>query len=191
MILYLVQSSSKTKVFYSEDLVNRFLTNEQISGHDISGYSVTIFEGEIKSETIGQSYLNNYTQSIERESKLDATLGDDYATNVEKLKQMVIEIANDTPQKTAFIKRLNITPSEKSKISRLLTSNVDFVLYEVAIAAGDNLPEYYKCLLKLHNFRKIDDKFVRETYNKSGYVHTRSNCVTPDRCKIVFKEVKS
>jgi hypothetical protein len=93
-------------------------------------------------------------------------------------------------QKDSFLKRLEITPFVKKDISALLRGFGSYILYEFPLAF-DNSLEYYKLVLKLHKFRKIEDKFVRENYDSSGYLHSRGYCVTPDRIKDCFNTVKS
>ena len=102
---------------------------------------------------------------------------------------MIVELAKPSKQKDAFISKLNITSFSKSEIYMLLRGHVDFILYEFPLSITDCL-EYYKLLLKLHNFRNIKDRFLRETYNSSGYLHSRGYCVTPKICLTNFKLAK-
>ncbi len=189
MILYIVKTSSKTKVFECERKLNTFLKNEQINGKNISRYSISTYEAELKSISNGLECSNNYSSSIIRDNKLEVALGDDYASNVQKFKQMILESAKPGPQKDAFLLKLDITPSVKADMTHLIKSNASFTLYEIPLGL-ENSVEYYKLLLKLYNFRKIEEKFVRETYNSSGYLHSRGYCVTPERCLVGFKLAK-
>ena len=189
MILYIVKTSSKTKVFECEKKLNTFLTNEQINGKNINHYSISTYESELKSVSNGLECSNNYSSSITRDNKLDAALGDDYASNVQKFKQLITEFGKPGPQKEAFLLKLDITPAVKADMIHLIKSNSSFTLYEFPLILDDSV-EYYKLLLKLYNFRKIEDRFVRETYNKSGHIHSRGYCVTPERCLTGFKLAK-
>ena len=190
MILYIVDTTNNgVKIFECEKKLNTYLTNEKLVGKNISHYNVTTYEAEVKSTSNGVNIIENYSSSITRDNKLDAALGDEYASNVERLKQMIVELAKPGKQKYAFISKLNITSFSKSEISALLRGHSDFILYEFPLSLTDCL-EYYKLLLKLHNFRNIKDRFVRETYNSSGYLHSRGYCVTPKICLTNFKLAK-
>lgn len=187
MIIYLVHTNDDVKVLYDEDSVVKLLTKDKINRKDISKYK--ILEAEIKSDSSGSEILEAYQSALLRDNKLDMMLGDEYAQNVQKLKDIIVESAKSSPQKVSFLTKLEVTPFMKSNISKLLSGHINFILYEVPIDLENSL-EYYKLLLKLHNFRKIEDKFVREIYNSSGYLHTRSYCMTPDRLKDSFYEAK-
>lgn len=189
MVLYLVYTNDDVKVLYDEDSVAKLLTNDKINRKDISKYRIRVLEAEIKSDLTGSELLDTYQSILTRENKLDIMLGDEYAQNVQKLKDLIVESVKSSPQKVSFLSKLEITPFVKSNISKLLSGHSNFVLYEAPISL-DNCLDYYKLVLKLHGFRKIEDKFVREIYNSSGYLHTRSYCMTPERCKDSFNEAK-
>ena len=151
---------------------------------------ITELEAEVKEEITGLDYFTRLKSKLDRDNKLEVTLGDGYAEDVERLKQMIIDKAKPGPQKDSFLKRLEITPFVKKDISALLRGFGSYILYEFPLTFDDSL-EYYKLVLKLHKFRKIEDKFVRENYDSSGYLHSRGYCVTPDRIKDCFNTVKS
>ena len=131
MILYIVDTTNNgVKIFECEKKLNTYLTNEKLVGKNISHYNVTTYEAEVKSTSNGLNIIENYSSSITRDNKLDAALGDEYASNVERLKQMIVELAKPSKQKDAFISKLNITSFSKSEISMLLRGHVDFILYE-------------------------------------------------------------
>lgn len=189
MKLYLVYGDG-VKVFNKPNEVAQFLTNQQLNRKNISHFIVTEIEAQIQSEFHGNDYLTNFQSELALESTLDIVLGDDYGALVKKLKSIIEHLSKDGPQKTAFLKKLEITPYQKSNISKLLSSHQNFILYEVPICLEDSV-EYYKIVLQLHGFRKISDKFVREIYTKSGYLHSRGYCVTPDRVIESFNKAKS
>lgn len=190
MILYIVdRTNNGVKIFECEKKLNTYLTNEKITGKNISDYNVTTYEVLSKSTSDGFNIVENYSSCITRDNKLDASLCDEYASNVHRLKQMIVELSKPGKQKDLFISKLNITSFSKSEISTLLRGHVNFILYEFPLGLTD-CQEYYKLLLKLHNFRNIKDRFVRETYNSSGYLHSRGYCVTPERCLTNFKLAK-
>ena len=189
MKLYLVYVDG-VKVFSNSNEVAQFLTNQQLNRKNISQFTITEIEAEIQSETCGTEYLTNFQSELVRQSTLDIVLGDDYAALVKKLKSIIEQFSKPGVQKTAFLAKLEITPHQKSNISKLLSSHQNFILYEVPICLEDSV-EYFKIVLQLHGFRKISDKFVREIYTKSGYLHSRCYCVTPDRVVESFNKAKS
>lgn len=189
MKLFILDTHDGVKVYYSEDDVAKFITNQKLSRKNTDYIRVTELEAEVKSQLSGSDYLNNYQSQLKRENKLDVMLGGDYAENVQKLKDIVISLGKDIPQKTAFLAKLEITTFDKKSISKLLTGHANYILYEVPIGL-ENSVDYFKLVLKLHGFRKIEDKFVREIYNKSGYLHSRGYCVTPERVIEGFNKAK-
>lgn len=190
MLLYLVYTNDSTRVFDVESAVAKFLTTEKLNHKDISKYKVTTFEASVKAVSTGTELLKNYSSTLVRDKKLDIMLGDEYAQNVQRLKNLIEEFGKDIPQKTNFLSKLEITPFVKNSISKLLTGHSNYILYEFPIGLKNSV-EYYKLVLKLHKFRKIDTKFVRELYNKSGYLHSRALCVTPERLVESFGQAKS
>lgn len=189
MKLFILDTHDGVKVYYSEDDVAKFITNQKLSRKDTDYIRVTELEAEVKSQLTGSDYLSNFQSQLKRENKLESMLGSDYATNVERLKDIVITSGKDMPQKTAFLSKLEITNFDKKSISKLLTGHANYILYEVPIGL-ENSVDYFKLVLKLHGFRKIEEKFVREIYNKSGYLHSRGYCVTPERVINDFNEAK-
>ena len=109
----------------------------------------------------GSAFKLTVLGSKPRDNKLEMTLGDGYAEDVERLKQMIIDKAKPGPQKDSFLKRLEITPFVKKDISALLRGFGSYILYEFPLAF-DNSLEYYKLVLKLHKFRKIEENMKRE-----------------------------
>lgn len=189
MILYLVHTFDGVRVLYDEDSVVKFLTNEKINRKDISKYIIKTLEAEEKSNLSGSQLLENFQEVLSRDNKLDIMLGDEYAQKVQKLKEIIVNSDNSNRQKVAFLTKLEITPFVKSSISKLLSGHSNFILYEFPLSLEDSL-DYYKLVLQLHGFRKIEDKFVREIYTSSGFVHSRGYCVTPDRLITAFKKAK-
>lgn len=190
MKIYIVETRNGTKVIYNENKLVKLLSDEDQGRHDLNHIHITELEAEVKEEITGLDYFTRLKSKLDRDNKLEVTLGDGYAEDVERLKQMIIDKVKPGPQKDSFLKRLEITPFVKKDISALLRGFGSYILYEFPLTFDDSL-EYYKLVLKLHKFRKIEDKFVRENYDSSGYLHSRGYCVTPDRIKDCFNTVKS
>lgn len=189
MKLYLVYGDG-VRVFYQTDEVANFLTNQKLNRKNINQFTITEIEADIKSESCGEDYLSFYQSAIARESSLDICLGDEYAEGVQKLKSIIEQSVKSSPQQIAFLTKLKITPPIKKNISKLLSFHVNFILYEVPICLEDSV-DYYRLVLSLHGFRKIEEKFVREIYNTNGYLHSRSYCTTPKRIIEGFQLAKS
>lgn len=188
MKLYLVYGDG-VKVFNNSNQVAHYLTHQQLNRKNISRFTVTEIEAQTLSENCGSYYLTNFQSELVRQTTIDRVLGDNYTELTQKLKSIIEDFCKPGVQKTAFLKKLEVTPLLKSNISKLLTSHQNFILYEVPISLKDSV-DYFKIVLQLQGFRKISDKFVREIYTKSGYLHSRGYCVTPDRVIESFNKAK-
>jgi len=193
MKLFLVDTHTGLKVLKTKEEVVKLLTQLDDSASlkkDLAKSRVTEIEAEIVSDISGLEMVSQFRNEMARENKLNSTLGDTFSTLVLELKDFITQFGKSGPQKDNFLKKLQITPFVKASISKLLSANVDFILYEVPISL-ENSDDYYKLLLKIHKFRKIEETFARETYNSSGFLHSRANCVTPQRIIESFNGVKN
>jgi len=170
------------RVFFTKESLIKFLGNEMSKSEDISNYNIIEVEYNETSKTDGKTLMSQYITQKDREMKLNSVMGDDLSTNFSRFKEMFLELAEDNQLKNKFSSKLETTPVVKSKISKLLTDNVGYLL------SVNTSVEWYKTILSLHNFRKIEDFYHREAIF-SGRVMTGRIKVT-DEAKTNFNLAK-
>jgi hypothetical protein len=119
-------------------------------------------EIEVLEESIASKYLESYVEKQKRETKLNSIFGDTLSQNFEKFKTMFLELAKDDMNKRKFLTQLEITPVEKKSISKLISGWVSYLFL-----LNDSV-EWFKILIALHNFRKINDSYVTEVFYSNG-----------------------
>lgn len=156
------------KIFDDEQSLVKFLGSEKSRSKDISYYKVTVAEVEVISESAAPSYLNSYIESTDRQSKVDAVLGDEFSQKIEKFKSMFNNLAKDDIEKSKFMVKLETIPLDKKSYSKLFTSNVGYLF-----SVSDSV-EWYKTILSIHGFRKMEDSYTREIFFSNGMSQFRS-----------------
>jgi hypothetical protein len=185
MKIYLVNTNgSGRKYFEDEKSLIQFLNNESLKGENISRFNVKEVEYTINEDLDGSQYIQSFTDKSNREIKLNAVLGDDFSAKVEKFKTMFCEFAKDDVLKTRFKSKLDIIATNKKALSRLFTSNVGY-LFSVNTSV-----EWYNAILAIHNFKKIEDKYVREIAYSNGTT-AWSNVRVTDEAKKNFNIAKN
>lgn len=163
-----ILNGESIKIFDDEQSLVKFLGSEKSRSKDISYYKITVAEVEVLSESDAKSYLKSYIESTDRQSKVDAVLGDDFSQKVEKFKSMFNDLAKDDPEKSKFMVKLGTTPLDKKSYSKLFTSNAGYLF-----SVSDSV-EWYKVILSIHGFRKMEDSYTREVFFSNGMSQLRS-----------------
>jgi hypothetical protein len=184
MKMYIVHSDV-TKLFYDEQALVKYLTTQKSKRVFYSGkfqpkldyVKIETVELEVLEENIGSTYLNSYVESTNRQTKVNSVLGDDLSQKLEKFKSLFLEFAKEDVQKKKFLSQLEITPVEKKSLSKLVSNWVGYLF-----AVNDSV-EWFKVILDIHNFRKIEDSYVREIFYSNGssrYSNVKVNDITKE-----------
>lgn len=185
MKIYLVDTrGSGRKYFEDEKSLIQFLNNESIKGENISNFSVKVVECVCNEESNGLQYIQSFTDKSNRDIKLNAILGDDFSIKVEKFKTMFSELAKDDVLKTGFKSELDLIGSNKEAISRLFRGYVGY-LFSISTSV-----DWYNTILDIHNFRKIEDSYIREIIYSNGTTGW-SNVKVTEEAKINFNIAKN
>lgn len=179
MKMFIVHSDT-TKLFYDEQSLIKYLGSEKSKrafrgGKYISKLDcikIETVEVEVLEETIASTYLESYIESTNRQTKVMSVLGDELSQKLEKFKSLFLEFAKDDIPKTRFLSQLEITPVEKKSLSKLISGWVGYLF-----SINDSV-EWFKSILDIHNFRKIEDSYVREIFYSNGtsrYQNVRVN----------------
>ena len=181
-----------TKIFSDEKDLIKYLIKEKskkiyINGKIISKserIKVDIVNIDILDTTIGSKYLESHIENNKRQAKINSTLGDDTYEKLDKFKSMFLEFAKEDLNKTKFLESLETVPIEKKELSKFI-SKCDNYLFFV-----DNSVEWFRSILDIHNFRKIENSYVRELFDSIG-VSRYVNMVISDSTKENFERAKS
>jgi hypothetical protein len=104
----------------------------------------------------------------------------DWINKVENFKNKFTEEAPEGDSKNKFSEIMNVTLVDKKEFQSLIKSNSVYLIYE----SGRSV-EWYKSILDICNFRKIDDSYI------SGHGYRKSNVMTPKDKKENFSKAKS
>lgn len=190
--MFIVHSDT-TKLFYDEQSLVKYLGSEkskktlQSNGKYVSKLEhikIETVELEVLEETVASTYLNSYIESTNRQTKVNSVLGDELSQKLEKFKSMFLELAKEDILKTRFISQLETTPIEKKSLSKLISGWVGY-LFSV-----NESVEWYRAILDIHNFRKIEDFYVREIFYSNGTSRYQNVKVT-DEAKQNFNLAKA
>lgn len=163
MKIYLVATHGKGKKYFEDEAsLIQFLNSQKALHNDISRYDIQVLEAKVERMATGTQFLGALTEENIRETKVSAVLGDDFAQRVETFKNLFEKFATQDKDKQDFVAKLNTTPVDKKAFSKLLTSHSDYLLYQVS----DDV-EYYKSILALHGFKKLDDTYSKKIPNTS------------------------
>jgi hypothetical protein len=180
MKVYLLDAYGRgPRYFTDEKSLISYLNNDNKRGELIQKHRITVLEAKIESTADGSTYLETYEKITRetnlRESKLNTVLGDAYSIDVDKFINYIKENAKDDYMKRDFLKALELVPVEKKEFSKFISNCSNYLLYQVS-----DKVEYYKLLLSVHNFRKINEKFTVYIYDKSGKICNYSGGITPE-----------
>ncbi len=155
------------RYFTDEKSLISYLNRDDNSGELIHRYKLQVVEAQVETDTDGKSYLENYNRETrernQREGKLNAVLGDEYAIAVDKLITFIKDNAPDLFIKKKFLQDAELVPVEKKTFSKFIAKKSGYLLYEVS-----NKVEYYKLLLAVHNFKAIEDRYYAIRYDQFG-----------------------
>jgi len=159
------------RFFYDEKSLISYLNIDRDKRDPIGNYRVTVIEGVVEKNTDGRDYLETYEREARernlREAKLNSVLGDDYTIKVNKLIQMVRDIAPDKNRvKEKFLSDMELVPIEKKAFGKFISSYSNYLLYQVSDSV-----EYYRTLLDVYNFRNIKDRYTVTIYDSRGFPH--------------------
>lgn len=191
MKMYIVHSDT-TKLFYDEPALIKYLGTEKSKRIYYGGkyipkldwVKIETVEVEILEESVASSYLESYIESTNRQTKVDSILGDELSQKLEKFKSMYLEFAKDSVLKNRFLNQLDTTPVEKKPLSKLFSGWVGYLF-----SVNDSV-EWFRAILDIHNFRKIQDSYVREIFYSNGSSRYQ-NVKVNDLAKENFYKAKS
>lgn len=173
--------SDVVKIFNDEQTLVKYLNGEKSkrvftsSGKwtpKLDFVKIETVNVEVLEENIGTDYLNSYIESTNRQTKVMSVLGDELSQKLEKFKSLFLEFAKEDVQKSKFLSQLEITPVEKKSLSKLISGWVGYLF-----SINDSV-EWFRSILDIHNFRKIEDSYVREIFYSNGtsrYQNVRVN----------------
>ncbi len=178
MKVYLLDAYGRgSRYFYDEKSLISYLNRDKAANNPLHLYTVTVIEAQVEENKDGKDYLENFEKQTRekniRESKLNSVLGDDFTLKVDKLINMVKEVAPNDIIKQKFLSALELVPVEKKEFSKFVSGWSDYLLYQV-----DSSVEYYKNLFDVHNFRKINDRYTIVLHDSRGnerYASSRTN----------------
>lgn len=184
--------SDVVKIFSEEKDLIKYLAGEKSKKINFGGKFVSKLENihietvEVKvlESNIALSYLESYIETANRDLKLNTVLGDDFANKIGKFKKLFLEFAKDDILKKRFLDQLETTPLEKKCLSKLISGWTGYLF-----SVNDSV-EWYRVILDLHNFRKIEDSYVREFISSSG-VSRYQNVKVSEVSKINFNLAKA
>lgn len=190
MKVYLLDAYGRgSRYFYDEKSLISYLNRDKTAHNPLHLYTVTVIEAQVDETVDGSSYLERFEKQTRekniRESKLNSVLGDEFTLKVDKLISLVKESAANGIRKQKFLEALELVPVEKKEFSKFVTGWSDYLLYQV-----DSSVEYYKALLAVHNFRKINDRYTMVMYDSRGNERYNSG-LTKDINKQNFLIAKS
>ena len=168
MKVYLLDAYGRgSRYFYDEKSLISYLNRDKAANNPLHLYTVTVIEAQVEENKDGKDYLESFEKQTRekniRESKLNSVLGDEFTLKVNKLINMVKEVAPNDIRKQKFLVALELVPVEKKEFSKFISSWSDYLLYQV-----DSSVEYYKTILAIHNFRKINDHYTVVIYDSRG-----------------------
>jgi hypothetical protein len=169
MKMFIVYSDT-VKLFYDEESLVKYLGSEKSKQVNLNGkfdskldhIKIETVEVEVLEESIASSYLDSYIESTNRQTKVNSVLGDDLSQKLEKFKIMFLEFSTEDVLKARFITQLETTPIEKKSLSKLISGWVGYLFF-----VNDSV-EWFKVILDIHNFRKIEDSYTREIFFSNG-----------------------
>lgn len=178
MKVYLLDAYGRgSRYFYDEKSLISYLNRDKAANNPLHLYTVTVIEAQVEENKDGKDYLENFEKQTRekniRESKLNSVLGDEFTLKVDKLINMVKEVAPNDIRKQKFLAALELVTVEKKEFSKFVSGWSDYLLYQV-----DSSVEYYKNLFAVHNFRKINDRYTIVLYDSRGnerYASSRTN----------------
>lgn len=172
--------SDVVKIFSEEKDLIKYLAGEKSKKINFGGKFVSKLENiqietveiEVLESNIASNYLESYIETSNRNLKLNTVLGDEFATKIEKFKKMFLEFAKDDILKKRFLDQLETTPLEKKSLSKLISGWVGYLF-----SVNDSV-EWFRAILDIHNFRKIEDSYIREIFYSNGtsrYLNVKTN----------------
>ena len=184
--------SDVIKIFNEEKDLIKYLGTENSkkvysSGKYISKtelITVQTVEVEVLEENNAANYLEAYIEETKRETRLNGILGDEFCQKIENFKSLFLKFSKDDKNKTKFISQLESIPVDKKSYSKL------FTMWTGYLFSVNESVEWYKSILDIHNYRKIEDSYVREIYYSNGtsrYVNVKTN----EEAKENFLKAKS
>lgn len=180
------------KIFQEEKDLIKYLSREKpkkvyIDGKfrsRLDGIYIETVEINVLDTSIASKYLESYVENNKRHIKLNSVLGDELSKKVEKFKNMFLLSAKDDINKDRFLSQLEATPLERKSLSKLISGWAGYLFFV------DNSVEWFRSILDIHNFRKIENSYVRELFDSRG-VSRYVNMVIGDSTRENFEKAKS
>ena len=191
MKMFIVHSDT-TKLFSDEQSLIKYLSGERSKKLNLNGkfdfklnhVKIETVEVEVLEETIASTYLDSYIESTNRQTKVMSILGDELSQKLQKFKSMFIEFAKDDISKKRFLQELETVLVDKKSLSKLITGWVGYLF-----SVNDSV-EWFKTILSIHNFRKIEDSYPREVFYSNGIARYQ-NIKVSEEAKLNFNKAKT
>jgi hypothetical protein len=175
--------SDRFKIFSEEKDLIKYLASEKskkmwINGkydYKLNHIKIETVEIEVLEETVASTYLDSYTESTNRQTKVNSVLGDELSQKLEKFKSIYLEFAKEDILKKRFLSQLETTPVEKKSLSKLISGWVGYLF-----SVNDSV-DWFRAILDIHNFRKIEDYYTQEVFYSNGtsrYQNVKVNDIT-------------
>lgn len=180
------------KIFLEEKDLIKYLSREKpkkvyMDGKfrsKLDGIYIETVEINVLDTSIASKYLESYVENNKRQTKINSALGDDLSQKVGKLKNMFLELSKDDINKDRFLSQLEATPVEKKSLSKLISGWANYLFFV------DDSVDWFRIILDIHNFRKIEDSYIRELFDSRG-VSRYVNMKVKDSAKENFEKAKS
>jgi hypothetical protein len=150
------------KIFTEEKDLIKYLGNEKSKGKKLEYIRIEVVEIKVDEEVDALNYLNLYVEKTNIQTKINSVLGDETSQRLERFKKMFIDLAKDDVLKKRFLSQLEAVPVEKKSLAKLFSGWVGY-LFSV-----NESVEWFRAILDIHNFRKIEDFYVREIFYSNG-----------------------
>ena len=169
------------RVFENEESLIKFIRAQKLN-KNLNLIDVRVIEIASDDVSKADKYLASFDEKVIRENKLTKVLsGDsDWLNKVENFKNKFTEEVPEGDSKNKFSEIMNVTLVDKKEFQSLIKTNSVYLIYE----SGRSV-EWYKSILDICNFRKIDDSYI------SGHGYRKSNVMTPKDKKENFSKAKS
>lgn len=172
------------KIFVDEKDLVKYLGVEKGKGKMLEHIYIEEAEINIIKDGNALNYLDLYIQSTNAQNKIKSSLGDEFHEKLEKFKLMFLELAKDDPLKKRFIAHLETIPQEKKHISKLFSKYPGYLF-----SINDSI-EWFKVILDVHNYKKIERSYIREIFYSNG-ASNFCNVVVKESAKKSFEVAKS
>lgn len=189
MKMYIVNSDI---LFYDEKSLIKYLSVEKSKQINLGGkfypkldhVKIKTVEVQVLEEDIASDYLESHIEKTNRETRLNSILGDEFCQKVENFKSLFLKFSKDDNNKVKFLSQIESIPVDKKSYSKL------FSMWTGYLFSVNESVDWYKSILDIHNYRKMEDSYVREIFYSNG-TSRYQNVKVNDIAKENFNKAKS